>query len=103
MENPDITLPDIPITDGRLEMLTGRLSEPLRDEIYDSVGRQNLVKMGKEKREMCIIASMIGVGFKLCLRATELGASFDVSRVLGDDNWLLYATQGEEPEDQDNE
>lgn len=103
MADDDITLPDIPITDGRLDMLTGRLSGPLRDEIYGSVGKYDLVKMGKEKRELCIISSMIGVGFKLCLRASELGASFDVSRVLGDDNWLLYATQGEEPEDQDNE
>jgi hypothetical protein len=95
-----ITLPDIPITDGRLDMLTGRLSGPLHDEIYDSVGSKDLVKMGKRKRELCIIAAMIGVGFKLCLRASELGATFDVSRVLGDDNWLLYATQGAEPEEE---
>jgi hypothetical protein len=41
---------------------------------------------------------MIGVGFKLSLRALELGATCEVSRVLGDDNWLLYATQGAEPD-----
>jgi hypothetical protein len=103
MTEENITLPDIPITDARLDMLTGLLSEPLHEEIYGSVGSKELIKMGKKKRELCIIASMIGVGFKLCLRASELGATFDVSRVLGDDNWLLYATQGEEPQDEDND
>jgi len=40
---------------------------------------------------------MIGVGMKLCVRALELGATFEVSRVLGDDNWLLHGTQGPDP------
>ena len=93
----EITLPDIPITDERLDMIGSKIAPSLRDEIYDSVGKTPLLKMGKEMRECAIIAAMIGVGFKLSLRALELGATCEVSRVLGDDNWLLYATQGPEP------
>lgn len=96
-----ITLPDIPITDARLDMIGSKIAPSLRDEIYDSVGKTPLLKMGKEMRECAIIAAMIGVGFKLSLRALELGATCEVSRVLGDDNWLLYATQGSEPEVRD--
>mgnify|MGYP001289571850 CR=1 FL=1 len=93
----EITLPDIPITDGRLDMIGSRIAPSLRDEIYESVGKKELLHMGKEMRECAIIAAMIGVGFKLSLRALELGATCELSRVLGDDNWLLYATQGSEP------
>jgi hypothetical protein len=97
-DNVEITLPDIPITDARLDMIGSKIAPSLRDEIYDSVGKTPLLKMGKEMRECAIIAAMIGVGFKLSLRALELGATCEVSRVLGDDNWLLYATQGAEPD-----
>lgn len=93
----EITLPDIPITDARLDLIGSKIAPSLRDEIYESVGKTSLLKMGKEMRECAIIAAMIGVGFKLSLRALELGATCEVSRVLGDDNWLLYATQGSEP------
>ena len=95
--NAQITLPDIPITDERLDMIGAKIAPSLRDEIYDAVGKQPLLKMGKEMRECAIVASMIGVGMKLCVRALELGATFEVSRVLGDDNWLLHGTQGPEP------
>lgn len=95
--NTEVTLPDIPITDARLDMLGSKIAPSLRDEIYDSVGKTPLLKMGKEMRECAIIAAMIGVGFKLCVRAIDLGATCEISRVLGDDNWLLYGTQGGEP------
>ena len=93
----EITLPDIPITDERLDMIGSKIAPSMRDEIYESVGKKPLLHMGKEMRECAIIAAMIGVGFKLCIRSLELGATCEVSRVLGDDNWLLYATQGPEP------
>ena len=101
-EASEITLPDVPITDQRLDLIGSKIAPSLRDEIYDAVGKRQLLKMGKEMRECAIIASMIGVGFKLSLRALELGATCEVSRVLGDDNWLLYGTQGPEPEPKDD-
>jgi len=100
-EDSSITLPDVPITDSRLDMIGSKIAPSLRDEIYESVGKKDLLHMGKEMRECAIIAAMIGVGFKLSLRALELGATCEVSRVLGDDNWLLYATQGSEPDRND--
>ena len=96
-EVSEITLPDVPITDQRLDLIGSKIAPSLRDEIYDAVGKKQLLKMGKEMRECAIIASMIGVGMKLCVRALDLGATFDVSRILGDDNWLLHGTSGPDP------
>lgn len=93
----EITLPDVPITDARLDVLGSKIAPSLRDEIYDAIGKTPMLKMGKEMRECAIIAAMIGVGFKLCARAIDLGATCEISRILGDDNWLLYGTQGPEP------
>lgn len=99
----EITLPDVPITDDRLDMIGSKIAPSLRDEIYDAIGKTALLKMGKEMRECAIIASMIGVGMKLCVRALDLGATFEVSRILGDDNWLLHGTQGPDPVEYGNE
>ena len=90
-------LPDIPITTARLENLAGILASTCRDDIYSEVGKQELSKMGVKKRELCMIAGMFSIGFKVATRAIELGATIECERVLGDDQWLTFACSGEEP------
>lgn len=96
-KNTTPTLPDIPITAARLESLASILAATCRDDIYSEVGKQELSKMGVKKRELCMIAGMFSIGFKVAVRAVELGATLDVDRVLGDDQWLGFACSGEEP------
>ena len=91
------TLPDIPITSARLDNLAGILAGACRVDIYAEVGKQELSKMGVKKRELCMIAGMFSIGFKVAVRAMELGATIDVDRVLGDDQWLSFACSGEDP------
>ena len=90
-------LPDIPITSARLDKLASILAGACRDDIYAEVGKQELSKMGVKKRELCMIAGMFSIGFKVAVRAMELGATVDVDRVLGDDQWLTFACSGEDP------
>ena len=96
-------LPDIPITNARVENLAGILASTCRDDIYSEVGKQELSKMGAKKRELCMIAGMFSIGFKVATRAIELGATIDCERVLGDDQWLAFACSGEEPDLQKEE